>query len=80
MNAFIGQFSSTYKSWVSDFPVSKCLELFLEELWHQSACMLPTDCWFECSVLCVHRAKMIDGDGSDFYLDTHQVGSDADDE
>jgi hypothetical protein len=32
------------------------------------------------AVLCVHRAKMIDGDGSDFYLDTHQVGSDADDE
>jgi hypothetical protein len=28
----------------------------------------------------LERAKMIDGDGSDFYLDTHQVGSDADDE
>lgn len=27
-----------------------------------------------------HRAKMIDGDGSDFYLDAHQVGSDADEE
>jgi hypothetical protein len=30
--------------------------------------------------VCGHRAKMIDGDGSDFYLDTHHVGSDADDE
>ncbi|CAK9225944.1 unnamed protein product [Sphagnum troendelagicum] len=28
----------------------------------------------------LERAKMIDGDGSDFYLDTHHVGSDADDE
>ncbi len=27
-----------------------------------------------------HRAKMIDGDGTEFYLDTHQVSSDADDE
>ena len=27
-----------------------------------------------------HRAKMIDGDGSDFYLEAHQVGSDADEE
>ena len=27
-----------------------------------------------------HRAKMMDGDGSDFYLDGHQVVSDADEE
>eukprot|EP01018_Ginkgo_biloba_P025900 Gb_25487 [translate_table: standard] len=27
----------------------------------------------------LERAKMIDGDGADFYLSTHLVGSDADD-
>jgi hypothetical protein len=52
----------------------------LKDLLHQ--CGLPC---FEVTDLRVmmflgHRAKMIDGDGSEFYLDTHQVSSDADDE